>query len=478
MANRFPLIVNTTSGNSVQELPVGDFLDLSSSGISNSGNILVSGIISATGSVTGASVVGGVMTGTSLSVSGTVTAASTVGGVITGTSASVSGAVTGGSISVSTGNITGGNLILSGAIEDSAQLDIRTTASNANIVFTPNGTGNVNTGANVSVTGRVTAASVVGGVITGTSTSVTGAQTAASTVGGVITGSSTSVSGTVTAASTVGGVITGSSVSVTGTVTGASLAGTITTAAQTNITSVGTLGSLSVTANVQAGNVRTVGQVSATGNISGNFFVGNGSQLTGISVGSNSISNGTSNVVVAAGGNISVAVAGTAVLSFTTAGIINNQANGVGNIGNATGYFNTIFAKATSAQYADLAEMYVSDESYSPGTVVEFGGSAEITISSSDHSTQVAGVISTNPSYLMNATQVGDNVLAVALVGRVPCLVTGNIVKGDRLVASALPGVATRLDPIKYQPACIIGKALEDFNSGGIGCIEIAVGRT
>ena len=39
MANRFPLIVNTASGNSVQELPSGDFLDLSNSGIANSGNI-------------------------------------------------------------------------------------------------------------------------------------------------------------------------------------------------------------------------------------------------------------------------------------------------------------------------------------------------------------------------------------------------------------------------------------------------------
>jgi hypothetical protein len=60
-------------------------------------------------------------------------------------------------------------LILSGAIVDSGQLDIQTTASNGNIVLTPNGTGNVNTGANVSVTGRVTAASTVGGVITGSS---------------------------------------------------------------------------------------------------------------------------------------------------------------------------------------------------------------------------------------------------------------------------------------------------------------------
>ena len=75
---------------------------------------------------------------------------------------------------------------------------------------------------------------------------------------------------------------TGTTVSVTGTVTGASLVGTVTTAAQTNITSVGTLSSLSVTGNVDSGNLRTVGLVSATGNVTGNYFIGNGSQLTGV----------------------------------------------------------------------------------------------------------------------------------------------------------------------------------------------------
>ena len=191
----------------------------------------VGSVVSVTGAITGASVVGGVITGSSTSVTGTTTAASVVGGVITGSSVSVTGTIngttlTGTGLTVTTGNITGGNLILSGSITDSGQLDITTTASNGNIVLTPNGTGNVNTGANISVTGRVTAASVVGGVITGSSTSVTGAQTAASTVGGVITGSSTSVTGTTTAASVVGGVITGTSVSVSGSVTGGAHNGT------------------------------------------------------------------------------------------------------------------------------------------------------------------------------------------------------------------------------------------------------------
>jgi len=175
-------------------------------------------------------------------------------------------------------------------------------------------------------------------------------------------------------------------------------------------------------------------------------------------------------------------VVGSITLSATgnvSCGNINNtNANGVGNIGTATTYFNTVFAKATSAQYADLAEMYVADQTYAPGTVVEFGGNEEVTASQSSHSTAVAGIVSTNPSYLMNATQTGNHVVAVALVGRVPCQVIGTFKKGDRLVASDITGVATGLDMSKYQPGAIIGKALEAYNSTEVGTVEVAVGRT
>jgi hypothetical protein len=122
--------------------------------------------------------------------------------------------------------------------------------------------------------------------------------------------------------------------------------------------------------------------------------------------------------------------------------------------------------------------MYLADAEYAPGTVLEFGGNKEITISNSSHSTRVAGIVSTNPSYLMNAAQSGDTATPVALTGRVPCSVVGTIAKGDRLVASHIPGVACVLDLAQYQPACIIGKALENYNSDQPGVIEVAVGRT
>jgi len=186
------------------------------------------------------------------------------------------------------------------------------------------------------------------------------------------------------------------------------------------------------------------------------------------------ISNGTSSMqVIASGGNIRANVGGAAIAVFHAGGIDNGQANGVGNIGTATSYFNTIFAQATSAQYADLAEMYEADAVYEPGTVLCFGGAKEVTVCGQADSTRVAGVVSTNPSYLMNSGQTGDNVVAVALTGRVPCKVTGTIRKGDLIVAA---GAGRARANNAAAVGTVIGKALADFD-GADGVIEVVVGR-
>ena len=167
----------------------------------------------------------------------------------------------------------------------------------------------------------------------------------------------------------------------------------------------------------------------------------------------------------------------TSFASISVGSILNSNSNGIGNIGTSATYFNTIFAKSTSAQYSDLAELYCADKQYTPGTVVEFGGDEEITISTESHSPRVAGIISTNPSYLMNSTLNRANSVKVALTGRVPCQIIGTVQKGDRLVASDIPGVAQKLDLSKYEPGCIIGKSLENYDSTEVGIIEVAVGR-
>jgi hypothetical protein len=104
--------------------------------------------------------------------------------------------------------------------------------------------------------------------------------------------------------------------------TTANSATTVTGASQLNITQVGTMTVLSVIGNVDGGNLRTVGGISATGTITGLSFIGNGSQLTGITATAGAaITNGTSNVTVAASSNTTVGVAGTTVATFASTGI-------------------------------------------------------------------------------------------------------------------------------------------------------------
>jgi hypothetical protein len=125
--------------------------------------------------------------------------------------------------------------------------------------------------------------------------------------------------------------------------------------------------------------------------------------------------------------------------SATVNSLINGNANGVGNIGSSSTYFNTVFAKATSAQYADVAERFAADEEYMPGTVVELGGTAEITCSNTELSETVFGVISTRAAYLMNSGAGSDATHPpVAMTGRVPVRAVGQIAKGDRLVSAGM----------------------------------------
>jgi hypothetical protein len=751
------------------------------------GNLRTAGQVSATGNITGSNILtagqvsaaGNVNTAAGVSATGNVTG----GNILTSGQVSATGNITGGNLSVSTGNITAGNILLSGAILDSAQLDIQTTATNANIVLTPNGTGNVNIGRMsasgnitastyfgtigtaaqtnitslgtltslsvsgdidggnlrtaglISATGNITGGNILGGANvnatthTGTTVSVTsnidggnlrtaglisatgnitGSQfngsgagltsipngaltnsavtvngtsislgssgtitantTAALTFSGAGTGDasgttfngetartisynsvgapsttgtnasgtwSISVTGsagtaatvttaaqpnitsvgtltalTVTGSTTSGNLLTGGLISATGQVTGsqfngsgagltsipggnvtgtvanatfATSAGTVTTAAQPNITSVGILSSLSVSGNIDGGNLRTAGLISATGQITGSgLAVGSGSitggnitvggaisasglissagNITGVGniTGGNILTAGqvsaagnvntasgvsaTGNItggnlrtagLISATGNITggnilgganvnatthtgttvsvtgnitggnilgganvnatthtgttVSVTGnidggnlrTAGLlsvnsgNVTSAVIVNAGANGVGNIGSTTNYFGNAHVTALRALYADLAENYAADADYEPGTVLSFGGSQEVTISSVTNDTNVAGVVSSAPATVMNSGIDAAHTATLALIGRVPTRVIGPVAKGAMMVsagngyamACAAPAIGT-----------VIGKAIENFD-GPSGVIEIAVGK-
>ena len=161
--------------------------------------------------------------------------------------------------------------------------------------------------------------------------------------------------------------------------------------------------------------------------------------------------------------------------NIATSQIIKSEvsANGVGNIGQTGNRFGTVYANATTAAFADLAEKYLADAVYEPGTVLRLGGTAEVTICATYESEAIAGIVSTNPAYIMNDTL--ENGIAIALKGRVPCKVKGSVKKGDILVSSSTPGYAeVRKYGHRTNPLAVLGKALQDFD-GDTGVIEVMV---
>jgi hypothetical protein len=144
------------------------------------------------------------------------------------------------------------------------------------------------------------------------------------------------------------------------------------------------------------------------------------------------------------------------------------------NSGTILGNWSLSGASQLQATYSDLAEWYRADAEYAPGTVLVFGGDAEVTTTVTINDTRCAGVVTTDPAYIMNSDLEGTRA-CLALAGRVPCKVVGRVKKGDMLTTSATPGYAVKaLNPTL---GAIIGKALEDKDTSDAGTIEIAVGR-
>ena len=409
---------------------------------------------------------------------GNLGATNIVGTLSTASQPNITSVGTLGSLSV-TGNAGVGNLNLSGNIVDTGALALITAAS-GNITLAPNGSTVLvatTTGANITGTLNVTGNANVGNL---------------GATAGVFTGA---ISGSTTLN------ITGNA--NVGNLGATNIVGTLSTAAQPNITSLGNLSAITVNGT---SNLGAVGNVIITGGSSGQFLQTNGNGgLSFSTVNTSLISNGNSNVSIpVAGGNVNTSVGGVAnvfVVSSTGANI-NGTANvtgltrlgntltvntgnvltaianggtaGVGNIGAAGQGFDTLFARQASANYADLAEIYEADGIYEYGTVMIFGGSTEITMSTMSHDTRIAGVVSQQPAFLMNDTASG---IPLALTGRVPCRVLGPVSKGTLLVSSHLPGIACALDPVQYQPGCVIGKSLTDVADDSIQLIEAVVGR-
>ena len=371
-----------------------------------------------------------------------------------------------------------GNGGTSASITQSSQtlvIDLPATISTSNIVLT----GNANIGGYANVVGNANVGNLgTAGLITAT---------------GNVTGGNLTTSGVVSA---------------TGNVSGGNLNAS---------------GIVSATGNIIGGNV-----YANSGIIGAQYLKGDGSNITGIV-----ITNGNSNIVVTANGNINMSVAGNsnifrvtgtganitgyaivtgnisagnvsattftgalsgAATSATTAGTVTTAAQpnitSVGTLtslttttittganitaGTITGNWSLSAGSQLRATYADLAEYYAGDANIEPGTVVEFGGNQEVQVCNSFMSTLVAGIVTTNPAYLMNSNIDCEFPVAIALQGRVPVKVIGPVKRGDLMVSTNNGHIISCSSP---NMGSVLGKALTDFN-GEIGIIEIMVGRT
>ena len=192
-----------------------------------------------------------------------------------------------------------------------------------------------------------------------------------------------------------------------------------------------------------------------------------GASSTGIAIGAGTGFSSSGEVSIIANNNIASVIFKQAAMTPSTTGGYD--------IGTDALKFGTFYGTATSAQYADLAENYLGDNSYEPGTVLVFGGQNEVTTTDRKGDRRVAGVVSTNPAHLMNSELFGDFVNAVALTGRVPCKVLGRVEKGDLLVTSAIPGYAIVDNDPKI--GTVIGKAVASKDTDDRGTVEVVVGR-
>jgi len=432
--------------------------------LSVNGNTNVTGNLNVTANIVGSRLVSTIATGTTPLVVTSTTRVANLNAATSGVANTVNDAAQPSITSVGTltslsvtGNISGGNI--------SAAAGVFTNVSGNGSTLSSI------TGANVSgaVSFATTANSVAGGNVSG---QVAYAATANSIAGA-------NVSGAVSFATTANSI---AGANVSGQVANALIAGTVYTAAQPNITRVGLLTGLTIgnaTANSIFGNgTITLNAGLITGNGSGLSAIA-GSNVTGIVANATyATSSGTAGSATTAGTVTTAAqpnITSTGTLTgLTLAGTLTTLDITTGantTAGTITGNWTLSSGSRMQATYADLAEYYEADFKYLAGTVLEFGGDKEVTLAS-DGTARVAGVVSTNPAYAMNATCPGIAV-EIALQGRVPTKVRGKVRKGDMMISAGDGYARPSLTP---QMGTVIGKALENFD-GIEGVIEVAVGR-
>ena len=256
-----------------------------------------------------------------------------------------------------------------------------------------------------------------------------------------------------------------------------------TTGTITGAWALGSLSALDTTAGTLTATTITAGSESTAGLLSGNWSLGGVSNLsfgTGTldiltgTLKSDTLTTGASGTAGVITGAWSLAASSSLDTRDGTLYTDTLSTGAVGTAGVITGAWTLNGASTLTATYADLAEFYEGDQEYAPGTVLVFGGDKEVTTTTQMNDTRSAGVVTTDPAYVMNGEQKGIRV-CIALAGRVPVKVIGRVKKGDMLTTSATPGYAVRANDPKL--GAIIGKALEDKDNGEAGVIQVAIGR-
>jgi hypothetical protein len=471
------VFVNANSNVTFAVAGISNVMVVSSAAVSIAGDLNVSGNTNLTGNVVGTSISNG---NTSIQIPAIGGNASvSVANVANIAVWSTAGQFVSGQMSV-TGNINGANLNAAGMINAGTSVVGATLSSTGNVITV----GIAGTGA-FSTTGNVTG----GNITTGGTISATGNITS----GNLITGGLISAASTITSAANITGanLLTGGLISATGNITAGNLNAAGLSLSSNVESAINSTSDITTTANISGGNVlgTVIGNLTGTtismsGNISGGYFLGNGALLTGVvatGIGTLASLSVTGNItsgnvltggLVSAAGNITGGgITGSSLTvatgSITGGNIINGNGNGIGNIGSSSEYFNTVFAMATSAQYADLAEKYLADIEYEIGTVLAVGGDLEVT--ACQPGDLAIGAVSENPAYKMNAGL--DNGTYVALKGRVPVKVFGAVRKGQRLVAAndgcAVASVSHAND--------VFAVALESSDNVGVKLIEAVI---
>ena len=426
---------------------------------------------------------------------------------------------------VTTGNVSGGNVlatanvIATGNVSGTYILGDGSQLTGIDSAAISNGTSNVSVATNSDITMGVANSPIT--IVSATGLATTGNVSATGNVSGgnvIITGNVDANKISVTDTMVAGGTVTGSGLNTTGIITDGTMQ--IQTGSLTSVANIAAGGNVTVTGNISGGNIVTGAEVIATGNVNGGNIIATAAvdavtitQETGIFTTRANVQGATSSTttttgallvaggagivenvnigglvvvtgnITTASGNISggniltsgVASAGSLVTSTKltvnssdgVTAITNGGTDSVGNIGENSAKFNTIHAVtfsgvSTTAKYADVAEQYLADQEYEPGTVVSIGGVYEIT--SCGLGDYPAGVISTDPAYLMNSGLTAG--LPVALVGRVPVRIFGSVIKGQK-VYSDLHGRAS-----KNAGGQLVGISLEDNADEGEKLVE------